>query len=65
MIQIKHHYFKIYKVLETETHFYIYIARDYAFIVDKNGFIDSNSDEFKKFIQKKVKLKYKVEKMKA
>ena len=55
-------YFKIYKVIETKTHFYIYISKEYAFIVAKDGFIDSDSEEFKTFIKKKVKLKYKVEK---
>lgn len=53
-------YFKIFKVIETNTHFYIYISKEYAFIVDKDGFINSNSEEFKKFIQNKVKMKYKV-----
>lgn len=58
-------YFKIYKVIETKTHFYIYIARDYAFIVAKNGFIDSDGEDFKEFIKKKVKFKYKTEKTEA
>lgn len=52
-------YFKIYKVIETETNFYIYISQDYAFIVSKDGFIDCESSEFAKFLRKKIKLKYK------
>lgn len=52
-------YFNLYKVVETESHFYIYISRDYAFIISKKGFIDSTSYDFSDFIQKKVKFKYK------
>ncbi len=52
-------YFKIYKVIETKTHFYIYISKEYAFIVAKNGFEIGSSEEFKKFIKKKVFGKYK------
>ncbi len=54
-------YFKVYKVIENKTHFYIYISREYAFIVDKNGFEKGDCNEFKKFIRKKVFGKYKVE----
>lgn len=52
-------YFNLYKVIETSSHFYIYISRDYAFILSKKGFIDSTSYDFSDFIQKKVKFKYK------
>jgi hypothetical protein len=52
-------YFKIYKVVETKTHFYIYISRDYAFIVSKKGFINSTPEEFSEFIKKKTFGKYK------
>lgn len=52
-------YFKIYRVIETNTHFYIYIARDYAFLISKKGFIDSKTEDFRKFIKKKVFMKYK------
>ena len=48
----------MYKVVETNTHFYIYISRDYAFIISKKGFIDSKSEEFSKFIRKKAWGKY-------
>ena len=52
-------YYKIYKVIETKTHFYIYIARNYAFIISKQGFINSKSEDFSQFIKKKTRLKYK------
>lgn len=51
-------YFKMYKVIETDTHFYIYISRDYAFIISKRGFINSTSQEFGDFIKKKAWGKY-------
>lgn len=52
-------YFKLYRVTETKTHFYIYISREYAFIVLKSGFTKGTSEEFSKFIKKKVFTKYK------
>lgn len=52
-------YFKIYRVIETNTHFYIYISRENAALVSKKGFIDSTPEEFKKFIHKRTMLKYK------
>ncbi len=55
-------YFKIYRVIETKTNYYIYVSREYAFIVSKEGFENDKEAEFKEFIKKKVKLKYKQEK---
>ena len=52
-------YFKLYRVVETNSHFYLYISRDYAFIISKKGFIDSTAEDFSKFIRKKVIIKYK------
>lgn len=52
-------YFKIYRVIETNTHFYIYISRENAALVSKKGFINSTPEEFKKFIHKRTMLKYK------
>lgn len=56
------YYIKINKVIETETHFYLYISKEYAFIVAKDGFIDCNFEDFKKFIKNKIKFNYKVKK---
>ena len=52
-------YFKLYRVVETKESFYIYISRQYAFIVSKKGFTKGNKEEFSKFIKKKVFTKYK------
>ena len=58
--QAQTYYFKINKVIETKEYFYIYLSKEYAFIVDKEGFEKCSWQEFKKFIQNKVKLKYKI-----
>lgn len=52
-------YFKLYRVVETKEYFYIYISRQYAFIVSKFGFTQGTSEDFSKFIKKKVFAKYK------
>lgn len=52
-------YFKLYRVVETKSYFYIYISREYAFIVSKLGFTEGKAEDFSKFIKKKVFTKYK------
>jgi len=52
-------YFKIYKVLENKTHFYIYINSKRAFVLSKQGFIKGNVEDFSKFLRKRVWFKYK------
>ena len=52
-------YFKLYRVVETKAYFYIYISREYAFIVSKLGFTKGTPEEFSKFIKKKMFTKYK------
>lgn len=52
-------YFKLYRVVETKSYFYIYISRQYAFIVSKLGFTEGKSEDFSKFIKKKVFSRYK------
>ena len=52
-------YLKLYRIVETNSYFYIYISREYAFIVSKLGFTKGTSEEFSKFIKKKVFTKYK------
>ena len=52
-------YFKLYRVVETKEYFYIYISRQCAFIVSKNGFTKGSQEEFSKFIKKKAFTKYK------
>lgn len=52
-------YFNLYRVIETEKSFYLYVSRDKAFLLSKEGFINSTSNEFKKFIFKRTLLKFK------
>ena len=47
-------YLKLYRVVETKEYFYIYISRQYAYIISKSGFTKGDKDEFSKFIRKKV-----------
>lgn len=54
----KIYYYKLYRVIETHDNYYIYISRDYAFIMSKGGFTKGDSVEFSKFIKKKMLTKY-------
>lgn len=58
-IDVKMFYFKIYRVLESDKHFYIYISPRQVFLISKSGFTKGNSTDFSKFIKKKKILKYK------
>ncbi|MCI9063488.1 MAG: YcxB family protein [Clostridia bacterium] len=52
-------YFKIYRVLENDTHFYIYITPKRAYVISKSGFTKGNAKDFARFIKKRVFFKYK------
>ena len=52
-------YFKLHKVYETNEFFYLYVNKQYSFIIDKSGFTKGTSKEFSDFIKKKVLFKYK------
>ncbi|MFR5312825.1 MAG: YcxB family protein [Clostridia bacterium] len=52
-------YYKLYKIYETKTFFYLYIDNDHAFLINKSGFVRGLSDDFSKFINKKCLFKYK------
>lgn len=52
-------YFKLYKVIETNTNFYIFISKENGFILSKEGFTKGKTKEFSNFISKKTMLKYK------
>lgn len=52
-------YFKIYRIVETEKYFYIYLNRKYAYILSKEGFTKGNAQEFGEFIKKRTFFKYK------
>ncbi len=53
------YYHKLYKIIETNTHFYIFITKENGFIVSKKGFTKGEVKEFPKFISSKVLFKYK------
>ena len=55
----KQSYFKLHKVYETDEFFYLYVNKQYSFIIDKSGFTKGTPQEFSDFIKKKVLLKYK------
>lgn len=52
-------YYKLYKIHQDKTNFYFYIDETHAFIISKNGFVKGNLKEFKNFISKKCRFKYK------
>lgn len=51
-------YFKIHKVLENSTHFYIYLTKTNAYVVSKQGFTKGNSNDFSEFLRKRVWFRY-------
>ncbi len=51
---VKLSYYKLYKVFETENYFYLYINKNYSFVLAKDGFTTGNVDDFYKFIKKKI-----------
>ena len=52
-------YFRIHRVIETKNNFYIYLNKECAFVVSKNGFILGKGMDFSTFLRKKTRLKYK------
>lgn len=55
----KLYYNKLKYVYETKNFVYIYLNKDYAYLLDKSGFITGTSKDFSNFIKKKCFLKYK------
>ena len=53
-------YFKIFKVLENKTHIYLYLTNTRAFVV--SGFEKGTSEDFSKFLRKRVWFRYKIQK---
>lgn len=60
--EYKKYYNNIYKVFEVNHFFYIYINRRKCFILDKSGFIHSDSKKFYTFISKKCKCRKEISK---
>ena len=54
-------YWKIDKILENDTHFYIYLTKRRAFPISKKGFTKGKGEDFAKFIKKRLFFKYKKE----
>ena len=51
---IKLNYYKLYRVFETNNYFYLYINKNYSFVLSKDGFSIGNPVDFYKFIKKKT-----------
>lgn len=52
--KVKLKYYKLYKFFETKEYFYLYINKNYSFILDKNNFSIGTPNEFSKFMKKKI-----------
>ncbi|MCI9016536.1 MAG: YcxB family protein [Clostridia bacterium] len=53
-----YNYHKLYRVFETKDCFYLYIDKDYAFLLSKKTFLIGLPDDFSNFIRKKMLFKY-------
>lgn len=52
-------YYKLLRVFETKTFFYLYIDKNHAFLLSKNSFVIGSPEEFSKFIKKKCPFHFK------
>jgi Ca2+/Na+ antiporter len=50
-------YWQLHKAFENNNFFYLYINKDHAFLLDKNGFYAGDSSAFLRFIKKKILFK--------
>ena len=50
----KYSYWKFYKIYQNDSYFYLYISKEYAFILDKKQFLVGDVKTFYKFIKKKT-----------
>ena len=60
----KIYYFNLHKIYETQDFFYLYITKNHAALVNKNGFKIGSPDSFSEFIKKKCKFKLSIKKKK-
>lgn len=51
---VKLNYYKLYKLFETENCFYLYINKNYSYVLAKDKFLIGNSEDFYKFMKKKL-----------
>ena len=54
-------YFEVKKIFETDENFFLYTDESHSLILDKEGFIIGNSENFPEFIKKKCPFKYRNE----
>lgn len=47
-------YWKLHRVYETNDFFYLYIDKNHAFLLNKDTFTKGNTEEFLKFLKKKI-----------
>lgn len=55
----KYKYYELYRIHQDENNFYFYIDKTHTFIIDKKGFEKGTVQEFKEFLRKKCKFKFK------
>lgn len=51
-------YYKLYKIFDDKNSFYLYINKNYSFVLAKDGFTIGNAEDFYKFIKKKIWYKF-------
>lgn len=52
-------YYKLYRVFEIENYFYLYLDKINILVLDKSGFLLGTAQDFKKFIKRKMWLRFK------
>lgn len=52
------YYINIHRINENKRYIYIYMDETHSYLLDKQGFIQGNIEEFKKFMKKKCFYKY-------
>ena len=55
-------YSNVYKVFESTNYIYLYTDDNHAFLLDKRNFLIGDSENFYKFIKKKIRFRIKVKK---
>lgn len=55
-------YYKFHRIYETKNNFYLYLDDEYSILINKDGFVIGNVDDFRDFIKKKLIFKYRLEK---
>lgn len=53
-------YNQLYDAYEAKDYFYLYVNRRSAYIISKNGFKEGTSENFREFLQEKLKERFKI-----